>query len=629
MIKTISNQATNQTNNLTQNTTNNKSISRHKLIGGLSNNALFGKNNKKEINLGIDSTPNIIISDLSVLPVKSQIKINPIKHKLKLEDNSIFLKKDSSGSISNTVCNTIMTNINADADDPIINRNNSLSNRIYVNSKINTASKDQMQLRYSTINTQLDDCVEVTERENDLESINTKNNVINNFVEEDVDCNNKSNFNTDHILSKNSSGDNNDINKKSNTSDWGKRSCNIANKEIQYLDIGCNKLDIVNNIDNNINAKVKQEKSRSINSQQNKNKNGIDNDSNANKNTSITLCNSIPFQVGNNNDIQNISFKRQNGSFSKITNINLNKNYREDESLFKSNPKLNSNDNNEKDTIRNNYIANIDTKTNKSKNISFTSKRIFKNTTNLKNSSDSNVLDTYNSININNNNTQINNYNIISNSNTYSNTNSNTYSDKVLDNTNKKNKNNNNSSNTISSNTDRKKNDNPSSTRFNMIDNYDTEINENNFTPKTLKDLKLLSIKKQIALDKRSSCVFIQEDIKINHTLVNLIYKNSILEPFFVRFISVMFKISVVFAMNAIFYTDGYLDALAKAKQEGEVIAFVYYIYNDLIKSIWSSIVTIIICSIMSLIIIVPKGFEVELNNCLVIENSKIIRIGA
>lgn len=145
---------------------------------------------------------------------------------------------------------------------------------------------------------------------------------------------------------------------------------------------------------------------------------------------------------------------------------------------------------------------------------------------------------------------------------------------------------------------------------------------------KSMKDYKLLPIKKQLEIDIRSSCMFVKQDLKHHHTVLNLFYYKSTITPFLVRFMSLMLNISVVFAMNAMFYTDGYLDDLAKVKNEEKVIALIYYLYNDLLKSVYSSLVTIVICILVKLIVIVPVKYEIQFNKALITEDKLTIYKG-
>lgn len=599
---------------------NNKSVSQQKLICGVSHmsNNISGNKYHKIFSPGLDSPPNLITSDSHIIPRESiyidSTNINRT-NKNNQHRNSVYNSKDTN---CNRIIITDINNSNIDKCDFNANKSPVLKSKF--NFEIKSTNNENINRRYNMICKQLEDCSQVTQKENeyecnneDKENINEdKNNYLHN-----ANCialnNTKTNHNNKNFI--------NNIHKYKN--DY------ISKLTINSSDRPSNEIlcqsNIYTKIDNNlIKESVFEEKDKDSISKTSSNyeneinlletNNEKERNRVKNKNPLMAYIKSIPFQVGNNIAIQSATNTHRENL--KTTNLSLAKNnYKEDAiSNFNNHHDLNSDIN----MSINNYISNVDSNANVSKTKILTDKRYSKTSSNFKNKSDNNIPNTINSLNdLNNNPVENNNIIIITNSNCINNSKLNNANDKTL----------NTNLNVQSQSMERKISENLTNKKISIIN--DSEVCENDFIPKTIKDFRLLNARRQLLIDKRGFCKFIQEDIKLNHSLLNLVYKKSILEPFFVRFILVMYNISVLLAMNAIFYTDGYLDAYAKAKKEGQVIIFVYFIYNDMLKSIWSSIVTIILCNVISLIIIVPKSYEIEFNNCLVSENPKVIKAGA
>lgn len=167
---------------------------------------------------------------------------------------------------------------------------------------------------------------------------------------------------------------------------------------------------------------------------------------------------------------------------------------------------------------------------------------------------------------------------------------------------------------------------------YNNIKIKDMEQQDNVTTKRlnnmTKNDFHLLPITKQLALSNESFCRFFINDLKYNHTVLKIFYLKSVVVPFINIFITQMLNISIVFAMNAIFYTDDYIDNLANKKSEEKVIAILYYFYNDLLKSVYSSVITIVVCTVISLIVKIPKKHMIKLNLCLIEEKEDLVMDG-
>lgn len=140
---------------------------------------------------------------------------------------------------------------------------------------------------------------------------------------------------------------------------------------------------------------------------------------------------------------------------------------------------------------------------------------------------------------------------------------------------------------------------------------------------KTLKDLDELPIEIAVKIDKRSFWKFIWDDLKMSHPYLNLIFIKSIINPFIIRFLAIMFGISLECALNAMFFTDDYIDKQAEVKttEGAEATGFIYTLINEFSKSLWPVVISNIFGFFTGLIIIVPKRYKLQLNTNLQQQN--------
>ena len=91
-----------------------------------------------------------------------------------------------------------------------------------------------------------------------------------------------------------------------------------------------------------------------------------------------------------------------------------------------------------------------------------------------------------------------------------------------------------------------------------------------------------------------------------------------------------MFDLSLEFALNAMFFTDDYIDKQAETKKsQGEqATGFAYTVLNELSKSLWPVIISSIIGFITCLILIIPQKYKDELNEKLISKDIQIQKDG-
>lgn len=66
-----------------------------------------------------------------------------------------------------------------------------------------------------------------------------------------------------------------------------------------------------------------------------------------------------------------------------------------------------------------------------------------------------------------------------------------------------------------------------------------------------------------------------------------------------------MFNITLNLALNAVFYFDTYIEEETDMKNSGSDLQFNYFIYNQIIKTLWSVLISYIIIFASNMIIIV------------------------
>ncbi len=86
------------------------------------------------------------------------------------------------------------------------------------------------------------------------------------------------------------------------------------------------------------------------------------------------------------------------------------------------------------------------------------------------------------------------------------------------------------------------------------------KIVKKSFTGFTDKDIRSLSEEDALKYDKRTLCEYYSGDIKNNHVVLSLFFKKSMIEPLPLRVYQFFFELSLNFALNALVYTDTYIE---------------------------------------------------------------------
>eukprot|EP00340_Litonotus_pictus_P011917 CAMPEP_0170536684 /NCGR_PEP_ID=MMETSP0209-20121228/102279_1 /TAXON_ID=665100 ORGANISM="Litonotus pictus, Strain P1" /NCGR_SAMPLE_ID=MMETSP0209 /ASSEMBLY_ACC=CAM_ASM_000301 /LENGTH=934 /DNA_ID=CAMNT_0010838071 /DNA_START=6023 /DNA_END=8824 /DNA_ORIENTATION=- len=105
----------------------------------------------------------------------------------------------------------------------------------------------------------------------------------------------------------------------------------------------------------------------------------------------------------------------------------------------------------------------------------------------------------------------------------------------------------------------------------------------------TMKDIKTrsdyddLPIKIKIKLDKRNFWEYLWDEMKYEHNFLNLFFLKSLIRPFWLRIVALLFEYSLELALNSVFFSSDIINKEAETKfMEGEeAIGFLYIITNE------------------------------------------------
>jgi hypothetical protein len=141
----------------------------------------------------------------------------------------------------------------------------------------------------------------------------------------------------------------------------------------------------------------------------------------------------------------------------------------------------------------------------------------------------------------------------------------------------------------------------------------------------TIKDLTKLSIEEQIKQDDTNFFVFFWNDLITYHSWISLVFKKSVINPFHIRFISLMYGYSMTMCLNVLFYSEDYINKQASFKEKNSDITFYYIIINELSKSLWSVLIQIIVITLIGIIKSPPESYQKELNEHLISDDEELI----
>jgi hypothetical protein len=143
----------------------------------------------------------------------------------------------------------------------------------------------------------------------------------------------------------------------------------------------------------------------------------------------------------------------------------------------------------------------------------------------------------------------------------------------------------------------------------------------NNIVPKDYEKLESWDI---IRYDRRGFFRFLWDSLLQEHPAINLAFRKSLLEPIFLRIVSIVTLINLTFAFNAIFFTDDYIEKRADSSEE-ERKSFFFTFYQECVKQIISLAMGTTIESILGLIITFPSSYEEDLMKAIKAKDKALI----
>jgi hypothetical protein len=81
----------------------------------------------------------------------------------------------------------------------------------------------------------------------------------------------------------------------------------------------------------------------------------------------------------------------------------------------------------------------------------------------------------------------------------------------------------------------------------------------------TIADYESLEPIDLLKFDKRTSFEFLKDLLVLDHALLTFLFKRSFKDPFFLRLIKLTFSLSLQFGINAMLFTDQYIESRAEA----------------------------------------------------------------
>lgn len=128
-------------------------------------------------------------------------------------------------------------------------------------------------------------------------------------------------------------------------------------------------------------------------------------------------------------------------------------------------------------------------------------------------------------------------------------------------------------------------------------------------------DMNLLPIRIRLKLDEDNFFVYIFNDFIENQDFIGIFVGKSIFDPFYLRVMKLLFNLSIMFGLNAYFFTEDSIDSQTEAKIEngGDSVGFEYVLVNQIMNYMWPIIITNILLFATNIILRIPKEFKMSL----------------
>lgn len=140
----------------------------------------------------------------------------------------------------------------------------------------------------------------------------------------------------------------------------------------------------------------------------------------------------------------------------------------------------------------------------------------------------------------------------------------------------------------------------------------------------TIKDYQNLAMNEILKYDKRGFFKYIWDYLTDQHVIISLFFKKSLIEPIYIRTVFFCFALSMEFAINAILFSDAYIDKRALSPTIRD--DFFYSLIFEFPKAISSMLMTRVLDFLVELIVRVPNAIEEEFNEAMITKDVNKIK---
>jgi len=96
----------------------------------------------------------------------------------------------------------------------------------------------------------------------------------------------------------------------------------------------------------------------------------------------------------------------------------------------------------------------------------------------------------------------------------------------------------------------------------------------------THKDRSVMKPHDAVEFDNRSFCKFFKDCLFTSHPIINLFITKSIMKPSILRIAQLFFQISLTISINAMFFSDEYIESSAYSMIKGQEVININLIFN-------------------------------------------------
>jgi hypothetical protein len=141
----------------------------------------------------------------------------------------------------------------------------------------------------------------------------------------------------------------------------------------------------------------------------------------------------------------------------------------------------------------------------------------------------------------------------------------------------------------------------------------------------TLRDIDNLKAVDRIKYDKRSFYKYMRDILIDTHPILNLIFKRSLKDPVDIRVLFIFTSFNLTFAVNALLFSDGYIDQRANADKLLRQ-SFIYTLGQEILKTFLSLAFSTTLDSILGVVFHISDSTTRDLNNAMVTKDFEKIK---